>query len=193
MTAQYPYPADRFTLVGTVTRSHGLKGDFKVSPRRSLAGDVPETFEEYSRAALVAADGRMTALLDIERCRVQGKKVILKLDTIDSKNEADLIVSMGVLIANDDLTDLNKELAELPQSLIGSSVVTTDGSSVGELVDIGHSGGPGAHRLLIIAAGSDEYLVPLVDEIVVSMDDGRIVIDPPEGLLEINQPEQGSK
>ncbi len=179
MARKYPYPAGRFTAVGTVTRSHGLRGEFKVSALRGSA----EIFETYSRAALAAADGRMTELLRIERCRVQGSRVILKLDTIDSKNEADLIVSMEVLVPSEDLAESDGP-AEQPYRLIGASVLTAAGRCVGTLVDVSFTGGP---PLLVIADGTDEYLVPLVDEIVRSIDDGRIVIDPPEGLLEINR------
>lgn len=187
MALQYPYPADRFTLVGTVTRSHGLKGEFKVSP---FSGP-PEKFEKYSRAALVAADGRMTDMLDIRRYRVQGKQIILKLDTIDSKNEADLIVSMGVLISREDYPaesddSIYQHVSQL-HKLIGSPVFTTDGSRVGKLFDVSHTG---AHPLLVILDGTEEYLVPLVEEIVIEIEDGRIVIDPPAGLLEVNQVEQ---
>lgn len=186
MALQYPYPADQYTLVGRVTRSHGLNGEFKVSP---LWGP-PDTFEKYSRAALVAADGRMTELLDIKQCRVQGKQIILKLDTIDNKNEADLLVSMGVLTSSEDHAAANDELDKQPHKLIGSWVYTLDGNRVGELVDVSHTGG---HPLLIIVDGTDEYLVPLVEEIVVDITDERIVIDPPDGLLAINKPEQAPK
>ena len=186
MALQYPYSADQFTLVGKVTRSHGLKGEFKVTP---LWGP-PDTFEKYSRVALVAVDGRMTELLSIERCRVQGKQIILKLDTIDNKNEADLIVSMGVLTSSEDQDQESDDFDQPPHRLIGSAVFTTQGNRVGDLIDVSHTGG---HPLLIIVNGTDEYLVPLVEQIVVEIDDGRIIIDPPEGLLEINRPAQDSK
>jgi 16S rRNA processing protein RimM len=189
MALQYPYRDDRYTLIGTVTRSHGLKGEFKVSTVSSF-WELPETLEQYSRVALVATDGRMTELLDIETCRVQGKQVILKLDSIDSKNEADLIASMGVLVSFEDLSEASGEPKLQPHRLVGSPVFTTTGNLVGKLVDVRHTGG---HPLLIITDGKEEYLVPLVDEIVVSIDEQRMVIDPPAGLLEINQPDQCSK
>jgi len=184
MSSPYPYPADRFTLVGSVTRSHGLKGDFKVSPRGPVTG--PETFMNFSRAALAAADGRMTETLDIERCRVQGRQVILKLDTIDSKTEADLLVAMDVLVPCDDHVSADTDTL-LPGTSIGTPVVTAAGSPVGEIVDIVDTG---AHPLLIISDGADEYLVPLVADIVIDTTDARIVIDPPDGLLDINRDEK---
>ena len=98
MASQYPYPAEKFNLIGRVTRSHGLKGEIKVLP---LQGNTKE-FYNYGRVALVATDGRMTDLLDIVRWRTQGTQVILKLATIDNKSEADLTAGMGVLCSRKD-------------------------------------------------------------------------------------------
>ncbi len=178
MTTQYPYPTDQFDLVGRVTRSHGLKGDIKVSP---LQGPVDD-FENYSRVALVAADGRMTELLSISRCRVQGKQVILKLDTIDTKSEADLTASMGVLSLIEERPA--EEVDPYGRGLIGAEVLTTEKKVVGTVDSITHNG---AHPLMIVIGDREEFLVPLVDEIVVSRDDRQIIIDPPPGLLDINR------
>ena len=178
MTPQYPYPAEKFDLVGRVTRSHGLKGEIKVLPLHG-PGDQ---FDNYSRVALVAADGRMTDLLPILRWRPQGNQVILKLDTIDSKNEADLTVAMGVLRSRDERPEsLSDHGAD---ELIGLEVVTVAGLSVGIVDDIIHTG---AHPLMIVISHTEEVLIPLVDEMIVDLQDNRIVIDPPPGLLDINR------
>jgi len=191
MAPQYPYPGDRYILVGTVTRSHGLGGEFKVKPMSLFMPYEPfAAFENYSRAALVAADGRMTELLDITRCRAQAKQIILKLDTIDSKSEADLIVGMGVLVLKKDLEAEQNDPAEQPHRLLGLQVFTTSGTGVGKIVDIGHTG---AHPLLVINDGGEEYLVPMVDPIIAAVEDERVVIDAPAGLLEINRKDADSE
>ncbi len=178
MAQQYPYPTEKFVLVGRVTRSHGLKGEIKVIP---IPGSI-DGFNNYSRVALVATDGRMTDLLDIVRWRPQGTQIILKLDTIDSKSEADLTVAMGVLCARQDSHETTEE--DYGSSLIGLQVVTVADLIVGIVDDVSHTG---AHPLLIVKNGQEEILVPLVDEIIVDRQESRIVIDPPPGLLEINR------
>ena len=178
MAQQYPYPAEKYVLVGRVTRSHGLKGEIKVLPiQGSIVG-----LNNYSRVALVATDGRMTDLLDIVRWRPQGKQIILKLDTIDSKSEADLTVAMGVLCARQDNPEATEE--NHGGSLIGLEVVTVADLIVGIVDDIIQTG---AHPLLIIKNEREEILVPLVDEMIVDRQESRIVINPPPGLLEINK------
>lgn len=178
MASQYPYPAEKFNLVGRVTRSHGLKGEIKVLPFQGPS----DQFNNYSRVALVAADGRMTDLLPILRWRPQGKQVILKLDTIDSKNEADLTVSMGVLCSRDERLESDSE--HDANELIGLEVVTATGLIVGTVDEISHTG---AHPLMIVVSQKEEILIPLVDEMIVGRQDNRIVIDPPPGLLDINR------
>ena len=178
MAQQYPYPVEKFDLVGRVTRSHGLKGEIKILP---LFGPI-DRFKNYGRVALVATDGRMTDLLDIVRWRSQGKQIILKLDTIDSKSEADLTVSMGVLCARQDFPEAAEE--NYGSRLIGLEVVTVGGLVVGIVDNLTHTG---AHPLLIIVSGQEEILIPLVDELIVDHQESKIIIDPPPGLLEINK------
>lgn len=75
------------------------------------------------------------------------------------------------------------------QELVGLTVVTSAGGTVGVVTDVRHHG----QDLLVIqpAAGSQrqgEILVPFVAAIVVDVDvaGGRMVIDPPPGLLELS-------
>lgn len=179
MVLQYPYPAEKFDLIGRVTRSHGLKGEIKVLP---LKGST-DTFRNYSRVALVATDGRMTDLLDILSWRIQGKMVILKLATIDSKSEADLTAAMGVLCLRSDSLQEDIDSDDFSE-LVGLEVTTPDSMVIGTIESVSHSS---AQPIMVIVKDGEEFLVPLVDEMVVDRRENRIIIDPPPGLLEINR------
>jgi len=68
--------------------------------------------------------------------------------------------------------------------MAGAAVETRDGRRVGEFVRVeGSEGQP----LWVVAEGGREHLVPAVPEIVVEVNvaERRIIIDPPEGLLEL--------
>ena len=84
------------------------------------------------------------------------------------------------------------ELAPLPSGmfyrhdLVGCRVETTAGAPVGEVTSV--EGELGSSR--IVVAGSDgDVLIPLAQAICVVIDVAarRIVVDPPEGLLEANR------
>jgi 16S rRNA processing protein RimM len=178
MSEQYSFPAEKYILIGKVIRAHGLKGDLKIIPFSYL----PEKFND-SRFALIADDGRMTALLRSEKIRVQGKQIILKLETIDTRDEAEFTIGMGVLLCREDLSYLDAERT-YPQQLKGLNVRVQSSADIIGVVESSFSNG--AHEILVVRKGRDEFLIPLVDDIVVSYDDREIIINPPPGLLEIN-------
>ncbi len=126
----------------------------------------------------------MTALLNITGCRVQKNQIILKLDTIDTKNEADLTAEMGVLVDIEE-GGTGEQAADHP--LLGLSVWTVDDILIGKVEAVG---GSEAQKLLIVSDGDQEYLIPLVKEILISADETRLVIDPPPGLLELNRDQE---
>jgi 16S rRNA processing protein RimM len=80
-------------------------------------------------------------------------------------------------------------IAELDEywdhELIGLTVVTRQGEPVGEVTDVRH--GAGGELLSVRRGDGGEVLVPFVTAMVPAVDlaGGVIVIDPPEGLLEL--------
>jgi 16S rRNA processing protein RimM len=84
-----------------------------------------------------------------------------------------------------------EQLAELPDGafyhhdLIGCQVQTVDGAAVGVVSKV--EGTMGRSRL-VLETERGEVMIPLVAEICTTIDPAsrRIVIAPPEGLLELN-------
>jgi len=70
-------------------------------------------------------------------------------------------------------------------ALIGCAVETVAGAAVGQVTRIDAFG---SAPLLVVTDGRHEVLIPLAEAICVRIDPAarRIVIDPPEGLLEAN-------
>ena len=71
-----------------------------------------------------------------------------------------------------------------PWQLEGARVTTEDGRFVGHVRGIEHAG---AQDLWVVAGDRREHLIPAVPDIVLDVDvaAGRVVIRPPEGLLEL--------
>ena len=70
--------------------------------------------------------------------------------------------------------------------MIGSGVETVSGRSLGVVKGLIPAG---SSDLLVVEGSGKEYLIPFVEDICVEIDpdNRRIRIDPPEGLLELNE------
>lgn len=108
--------------------------------------------------------------------------MLIKFEGVDSRPEAEALRGGALYIGPEDLRDLGED-EYWPHELIGYEVVLASGGAAGEVSRIV----PGtAQDLLAVFTESGEKLIPLVKAIVVdvSPESGRVVIDPPEGLLD---------
>jgi 16S rRNA processing protein RimM len=172
---------DDAILVGVVARAHGNKGEVIVNSET----DFPEErFREGARLMSRATDGRR-GTLDVASMRMhQGRPVIL-FKGIGSMDDAELLAGTELRIAPD---AHDAELLEAGQyfhrDLIGCAVVTDHGDPIGEVTAVEGEGG--ATRL-VVRSRRNEMLIPFADDICrVDLAGRRIVVRPPEGLLELN-------
>jgi 16S rRNA processing protein RimM len=92
----------------------------------------------------------------------------------------------GTLLVADSATSPTIDDDEFwDHQLNGLQVVTVDGAPLGEIAEVLHP--PGGDLLAVRRPDGGELLVPFVRAIVptVDIDAGRVVVDPPEGLLEL--------
>jgi 16S rRNA processing protein RimM len=116
--------------------------------------------------------------------RFQHDRPVIGFVGVDDRNSA-------IALAGTELRVPVDRLAALPDGvfyhhdLIGCEVQTVDGATVGAVTKV--EGTMGRSRL-VLETGRGELLIPLVSEICTTIDPAakRIVIDPPEGLLELN-------
>ncbi len=171
--------AEDLVVIGEVTRPHGLRGEVRVMPHT----DRPERFEGLRECVLwdPATDAR--AVRRIAGVRRQGEAVLLLLAGCESVEAATALVGRLVALPREQALPLPPGYV-YPWQLIGCRVVTDDGRPVGELSGIEPSP---AHDLWAVRGAGREHLIPAVPEIVVEVDveARRIVIRPPEGLLEL--------
>jgi 16S rRNA processing protein RimM len=178
MTDDYPYPVETYILIGKISEPQGLKGEVKIF---SFAGQ-PENIEGYKKVVLVSPAGKLSPSYAVEKCRIKGKFAIVLLASVNDRNGAEAISGMGVLIRKEDLPQLNEDEFYLYQ-MEGLPVITTDGRRLGIVTSISSNG---VQDLLVVQDADNEYLIPILDTIVIHHDAEKIVIEPPPGLLEIN-------
>lgn len=138
--------------------------------------DDPRRFEAGSR--LLHEEGRA---LTVETARPHGDRYLVKFQGIDARDDAAGLRG-ALYVGENDLRQLDED-EFWPHDLIGCEVVTTDGASVGRITGV-VSGA--AQDLLRVETKSGERLIPMVKEMVSEVDTGarRVVVDPPEGLLD---------
>ena len=170
------FPADKYILIGKVGKPHGLRGEVRLA----LYSGQPENLQSYRHLILAGADGRLSEPLRIISCRPQGKGAIVGFETITDRDGAQRLTGMGVILDK-------KELPCGDDSywfqLIGLPVKTADDRFLGR---VEHIFSNGAQDILVIREDSQEYMVPILDSIVVRVTAEEIVIAPPPGLLELN-------
>jgi 16S rRNA processing protein RimM len=107
------------------------------------------------------------------------------LKGIDSLNLAEELRGQEILVHEEILHPLEKGKYYLFQ-LSGCSVVTKGGDSVGSVKDILFIEG---NDLLVVEKGGREVFVPFTESICIGIDlkGKKIVIDPPDGLLDLNE------
>ena len=166
--------------VGEVLKPHGLTGEVKV---RSLSDRTEDRFRRLRQCILWDPDTDGREACRIASCRLDGEMVLVKIAGIDSPEEARRL--SGRLLAVDRADALPApDGCFYPWQLVGARVETRDGRQAGTFVRVEPSG---AHDLWVIDHGGRERLIPAVAEIIVdvSVAEQRIVIDPPEGLLDL--------
>jgi 16S rRNA processing protein RimM len=173
-------PEEGLVLVGIVARPHGLRGQVVVNSETDFAD------ERFAPGATVLAvvDGRL-APLTVSSLRFHQGRPIVAFDGRTSIEAVERLAGAALWIREAERPPL--EPGRFYHSdLVGCRVETTAGAAVGAVVRVADEGGG---PLLVIDAGGEEVLAPLSEAICRTIDVAarRIVIDPPEGLLELNR------
>ncbi len=165
--------------IGEVLRPYGLRGEVKVRP---LTDRPRERFQKLDTCILWDADRDGREPCRIASSRFDGETVFLRMDGVDSPEAARRLSGRLLAVPREDALP-PAEGSFYPWQLEGAVVETRDGRRVGRFVGVE----PGAQELWLVDDGTRRRLIPAVAEIVVevSVADRRIVIDPPEGLLDL--------
>lgn len=164
--------------LGKIVKAHGIKGEVKVLPFSGVAEDL------LALAEIELRHGGERRVFKLERVRPQSRLAIMLLTGIVDRNMAEELVGSEVWGDEDSLPELEADEFYWHE-MKGLEVETSAGRRLGRVQSLLATG---AHDVLVITDGSNEYLVPAINEIMVSLDKeaGVLVIDPPPGLLEIN-------
>lgn len=153
--------------------THGLHGEIRVE----CWCDSPAFLAKFTTLYFDSGETKLSV-----RSRPHKNIVLSKIEDIDSVGDAEKLRGRVLYINRDD--------ARLPegknfiQDLIGCRVLDADDNSVeyGEITDVFKTG---ANDVYTVKKGDSEFLVPVVDSIVVKkdVDEGIVLVRPIKGLF----------
>ena len=162
--------------VGTITRSHGLKGAFKVNIHS--AGILPI---EKDEPVFIQLQGGPVPFF-VEECSAASHDVwLMKLEEVDSLEAADKFVEKEMLIEEANFIGIKTEATN---ELVGFRVEDFEKGDIGLVSGILETA---QHPVLEIELGDKLILVPWVDAIVKETDEDAktIKIEAPDGLIDL--------
>lgn len=180
--SQTPSDGVEYLVVATVRRPHGIKGELFVA----LETDRPKAVFRAGRTLWLGdAEGRpVGGTLTVERARPQKDGMLLKLVEHGGRTpELDRLRGHSLLMpANEAAPSAAEEIHY--RDLRGMEVFHAE-ARVGTVRGIMET--PGGELLVVQRPRTSDALIPFVKEVVREIDrtGRRIVIEPPEGLLDL--------
>ena len=161
-------------VVGRIGRAHGVLGEATIEVRT----DDPD-LRFIVGNKLTLDNGKQ---LSIKSSRWHNQVLLLAFDGINDRNQIEELRDQ--LISAEVDTNNMAEGEYHFQQLIGSEVFLKSGGLVGVVDEIVKLPG---QDLLSVNKDGKEVLIPMVKQIIVSIDTKtkKIVVDPPEGLFDV--------
>lgn len=167
--------------VGRVVKAHGVTGELVVDIRT----DDPEL--RFAPGSTLRAKGsdRRERSYTIDTVRPHGGRLLVRLSGVADRDTADALRGSVFVIDSADLPPIDEDDTYYDHQLEGLRVRTTAGLELGTVTEVLHTA---AGELLAVKRDqAPELLVPFVSAIVtsVSLENGVVEIDPPDGLLDM--------
>lgn len=162
--------------VGRIGRAHGVRGEVSVEIRTDDPG------ARFAPGSSLATDPASAGPLTVETVRSHSGRLLVRFAGFEDRTAAEALRGTLLLVDSADIPPTEDPDEFHDHELIGLGAVTTDGTEVGEIADVEH---PGQDLLVVRTPDGRDVLVPFVGAIVVDVDvpAGRVVLDPPPGLL----------
>jgi 16S rRNA processing protein RimM len=186
-------------VVGQIGKPHGIRGEVLVTVRtddpeaRFAAGsafttEVPRDRRVSAGPAPAVEPGvayQVPAKLVLEVIRWHQGKGIAQFEGVLDRNTAEALRGVLLQVDSSEVGEPDDPDEFNDHQLIGLSVVSVDGTELGTVERIDHAA---ASDLIVMKkAAGGTALIPFVSQLVPTVDlaGGRVVVDLPEGLLDL--------
>ena len=160
--------------IATITKAKGKHGNVMLRP-------LSRYFDEYidQNRLLLGLSITQFDIIRLELISGIGKKRRFKFQGVDNIIEAEKIVGHTLFVQ----ADAEDEINLISKDILGYSLVTDNGSIIGELKDVIWLPN---NDVYVIQSNEKEYLIPIIPEVIKKLDHKaqRIIITPMDGLLD---------
>jgi 16S rRNA processing protein RimM len=173
-----PHSSSDTVVVGRIGRPHGVRGEVTVEVRTDDPG------ERFVPGAVFRTEPASRGPLTVTGVHWHSGTLLLRLEGIDDRDAAEAVRNTELLVEVADLPELEDPESYYDHQLVGLGARLPDGTVLGEVTAVRHE----AQDLLVVRReGGRDALIPFVAALVptVDLDGGFVVVDPPEGLLEL--------
>lgn len=166
-------------VVGRIGRPHGIRGDVVVDVRT----DSPA--ERFAAGSVLDADRPEIGTLTVEGTQWHSGRLLVRFAGVTDRTAAQALGGVLLEVDGADLPPPADPDEFHDHQLVGLAAIGPAGTALGEVVEVVHT--PSGELLVLRTGEGREVLVPFVRDIVPEVDvpGGRLVVDPPEGLLDL--------
>jgi 16S rRNA processing protein RimM len=163
----------QFHPVAEITTTSGYDGEVRLKPLSRFS-------IEYilKKSLQIGTSYNSLVSLKLEKTIGLGKRMRFRFEGIDSYNKAKNIIGKTIFAS----TNADDAINLIGSDLLGFNVVTSSGTLVGKLKDVMWLP---SNDVYVVFNGEKEFLVPIVPEIVLSVnyEEEKILISSIDGLI----------
>jgi len=167
-------------LVGRIARAHGNRGQVIVN----LDTDFPDERFVVGQTLRIEQDGRSSERRIVSVRFHQGRPVVA-FEGVETMDDAEALAGAELKIAASGVAPL-ADGTFYHHDLVGCEVRDVRDGAIGSVTRVE---GPMERSILVVNGPRGEVLIPLVAGICQRVDPAArvIVVDPPDGLIELNE------
>jgi len=162
-----------YLAIGKLRRAHGIKGEILME----VITEFPERITP-DKDVHIGSDHKKHKIIG---CRNHAKGLIITIENVTSRSEAEKLQNKMVHISSTDILDLPEDTYYHHQ-LIGLTIFDEENNEIGILTEILETGANDVY--VISSTEGKELLLPAIKSVIknISPEMGKIIVDLPEWL-----------
>lgn len=160
-------------LIGKIVNIHGIKGEVKVYP-------YTDDMENLTKLKSVYFDKAMTKKYKVKLCRIQKNMLIVKLEGINSVEEAEKLRDTDIYIPKEEIEEEDTFYIE---DLIGMDVLEENENKIGVITYVFNTGANDVYEVETL--DKQRIYLPAIKQVIKSVDvkNKKMYVEIMEGLI----------